>query len=115
MPKGRVGNQLGLSYFYIMTITIPNHVQYPPPVDGFDRRPFTSVVVHQQSVSAVTTIDTGELSVAADITYSDGTSETGVTVVPELRPFHNAALHVCGQAFVAAIPGLTENRIRRFK
>lgn len=98
-----------------MTIEIPNHVQHPPPIDGFDRRPFTSVAVHQQSLSAVTTIDTVELSVSAVVTYSDGTTESGVTVVPELRPFHSAAMHVVGQSFVAAIPGLTENRIRRFK
>ncbi len=98
-----------------MTITVPANVQHPPAVNGFDQLNYPSVGIQQQSLSATTTVDAEELSVTATVSYSDGTSEADIAVVPELRPSHNAALHVVGQAFLEAIPGLTENRIRRFR
>lgn len=98
-----------------MTITIPADVQHPPPVDGFANRPFTGVSIHSESTSAVETIDTVVLAVTADVEYSDGSSDADVVVVPSLRPFHSAALHVVGQSFVEAISGLTKDRIRRFR
>lgn len=97
-----------------MTITIPEHVQYPPPVNGFDQQTYSAAST-QQSTEATLTVEPMELSVEATVSYSDGTTEFDVTLVPELRPFHNAALHVVGQPFVEAITGLTKNRIRRLR
>lgn len=97
-----------------MTITIPDSVQYTRPADGFAGREFTSVSVQRQGVTGTTfTVATTDLSITGSAAYTDGTSDASILLVPALRPFHCAALHVVGSDFANAIP-IDKVGIRRF-
>lgn len=97
-----------------MAITIPSRKQHIPPVDGFAQRDFHSVNQQKKSASATNNVTATTLSVTGTVTYTDNTSEASLLLVPALRPFSCAALHVVGSSFVSAIPGLTKKNIRRF-
>lgn len=97
-----------------MPITIADSVQYTPNRDGLVPREFKSVSVHQDGYASSPSTAATQLSVSGTLVFTDQTSDTAVLLVPELRPFRCAALHVVGKSFVDAIP-LDDRRIRRFK
>lgn len=97
-----------------MTITIPDSTQYTPPKDGFAGREFKSVSVQRQGITGNTlTVAASDLSVTGSAAYTDTTSDASILLVPSLRPFRCAALHVVGTDFTTAIP-VDKVGIRRF-
>jgi len=94
------------------TITIPPSLGYDHPPDGFDQLDFVSGPQQKGYISA-TTVAPANLSVSGTASYDDGSTEVALPLVPALRPFHNAALHVVGRPFVDAIP-LIDRRVQRF-
>lgn len=99
-----------------MTIQIPGSVQHPPPVNGFNQVPLHGVAEKEESESVVVALPlANNLSIEGDITFPSGaTSDT--RLVPALRPFSSAALHVVGYSFAeAVVTTLQKARIIRFR
>ena len=99
-----------------MTIQISGRVQHSPPVNGFDQVTFHGVSEKEESESVVVALPvTSNLRIDGDITFPSGvTSDT--RLVPSLRPFSNAALHVVGYSFAESVATtLQKARIIRFR